>query len=94
MTFSNSETPSKNALEDEKSSILPAHTSADVESSVGDEKDTALAIVGEHRHAIDAAIEARVVRKIDWFLIPTMSIGYGLVYYDKVHTTPQVYISY
>lgn len=66
----------------------PAGTSAEVESAVSDEKDIATAIVGEHRHAIDPAIKARVVRKIDWFLIPPMSIGYGLVYYGKVSTSP------
>ena len=49
------------------------------------DKDIAIAIVGEHRHEIDPAVEARVVRKIDRFLVPAMFIGYGLVYYDKVH---------
>ncbi len=48
------------------------------------DKDIAIGVVGEHRHAIDPAVEARVVRKIDLFLIPTMILGYGLVYYDKV----------
>ncbi|KAG8427371.1 hypothetical protein J3459_006766 [Metarhizium acridum] len=46
-------------------------------------KDDAIAMVGEEKHAIDPAVEARVVRKIDMFLIPAMVIGYGLVYYDK-----------
>ncbi|TVY88697.1 putative transporter [Lachnellula willkommii] len=46
-------------------------------------QDIAIAIVGEHSHAIDPAVEARVVRKIDWYLVPAMTIGYGLVYYDK-----------
>lgn len=50
----------------------------------GDEgKDMAAAIVGEHAQAVDPAIGARVLRKIDWYLIPAMSVGYGLVYYDK-----------
>lgn len=48
------------------------------------DQDIAIAIVGEHRHDIDPVVEARVVRKIDLFLIPTMIFGYGLVYYDKV----------
>ncbi|APA14406.1 hypothetical protein sscle_12g091760 [Sclerotinia sclerotiorum 1980 UF-70] len=52
-------------------------------SSSDQDKDIAIAIVGEHRHEIDPAIEARVIRKIDWFLVPAMFIGYGLVYYDK-----------
>ncbi|KAB8292923.1 hypothetical protein EYC80_007288 [Monilinia laxa] len=51
--------------------------------SLDQDKDIAIAIVGERRHEIDPAIEARVVRKIDWFLVPAMFIGYGLVYYDK-----------
>lgn len=49
-----------------------------------EDKDIAIAVVGEHRHAIDPEMEARVVRKIDLFLVPAMTIGYGLVYYDKV----------
>ncbi|EON62144.1 hypothetical protein W97_01363 [Coniosporium apollinis CBS 100218] len=47
------------------------------------DKDVALALVGEHAQAIDPVAEARVVRKIDLFLIPAMIVGYGLVYYDK-----------
>ena len=66
---------------------------------VGLEKDVAIGLVGEHAREIDAAVEARVLRKIDWFLIPAMVVGmlsplpcrrtaehtpgYGLVYYDK-----------
>ncbi|KAF2843565.1 allantoate transport protein [Patellaria atrata CBS 101060] len=49
----------------------------------GFDEDVALALVGEHAQYIDPALEARVVRKIDLFLIPTMIVGYGLVYYDK-----------
>lgn len=54
-------------------------------SSDGD--DVALAIVGLHAQPIDPLVEARVVRKIDLFLIPAMIVGYGMVYYDKVATT-------
>ncbi|KAI0165244.1 MFS general substrate transporter [Hypoxylon sp. FL1284] len=54
---------------------------ADAEQ-VGD-KDVAIAMVGEEGHAIDPAVVRRAVRKIDWFLIPAMTVGYGLVYYDK-----------
>ncbi|CAM1509027.1 Fc.00g027660.m01.CDS01 [Cosmosporella sp. VM-42] len=46
-------------------------------------KDEAIAIVGEQQHTIDPVVEARAIRKIDWFLIPAMIFGYGLVYYDK-----------
>ncbi|KAK4158366.1 major facilitator superfamily domain-containing protein [Chaetomidium leptoderma] len=47
------------------------------------EKDEAIAMVGEQGHAVDPAVVARAVRKIDWFLIPAMIFGYGIVYYDK-----------
>jgi hypothetical protein len=49
-----------------------------------DEKDVAASIVPEYAQAWDAAVERRVVRKIDRILMPFMWIGYGLVYYDKV----------
>lgn len=38
-------------------------------------KDEAIAMVGEERHVVDPAVEARAVRKIDWFLIPAMIVG-------------------
>ncbi|RYP52212.1 hypothetical protein DL769_010707 [Monosporascus sp. CRB-8-3] len=47
------------------------------------EKDVAMQMVGTESHAIDPVVAARAVRKIDWFLIPAMMFGYGLVYYDK-----------
>lgn len=56
------------------------------------EQDLAIGIVGEHAHAFDPVVEARVLKKIDWYLIPAMSIGYGLVYYDKVSQYP--YLTY
>ncbi|KAL7805437.1 major facilitator superfamily domain-containing protein [Trichoderma aethiopicum] len=46
-------------------------------------KDEAVAMVGEVQHTIDPVVLARAVRKIDWFLMPAMICGYGLVYYDK-----------
>jgi hypothetical protein len=39
------------------------------------DKDVALAIAGEHAQPIDPVVEARVLRKIDLFLIPAMTIG-------------------
>ncbi|RMD42625.1 hypothetical protein DV735_g2496, partial [Chaetothyriales sp. CBS 134920] len=48
-----------------------------------DGRDVAASIVSEHSQAWDKAVEKRIVRKIDLLLIPTMWIGYGLVYYDK-----------
>lgn len=53
---------------------------------LSDGDDVALAIVGLHAQPIDPVVEARVVRKIDYFLIPAMIVGYGMVYYDKVAT--------
>lgn len=48
------------------------------------EKDAAAAIAPDHAIVLDKAVARRVQRKIDWFLIPIMWVGYGLVYYDKV----------
>lgn len=59
---------------------------------LSDGDDVALAIVGLNAQPIDPLVEARVVRKIDYFLIPAMIVGYGMVYYDKVTTT--IYSSY
>lgn len=56
-------------------------------SIVAGDKDVAITILGEQRYIIDPAAEARVVRKIDWFLVSAMSIGYGLTFYDKVYLT-------
>lgn len=56
----------------------------DQSSSVSLEKDAAAAIVPDYALDLDKAVERRVLRKIDLFLIPLMWIGYGLVYYDKV----------
>ena len=47
------------------------------------DNDIAATIVSEHAQRVDPNIEQRVLRKIDWFLIPLMWIGYGFVYYDK-----------
>ena len=37
----------------------------------------------DHAQTWDKAVERRVVRKIDFILLPLMFIGYSLVYYDK-----------
>lgn len=84
---------SQPALDDEKSATIAPNASADLEDAArvnAEGQDIAIAIVGEHRHAIDPAVEARVMRKIDWFLVPAMIVGYGLVYYDKVCVVPQL----
>lgn len=49
------------------------------------EKDVALALVGEHSQAIDPVVEARVVRKIDRFLILAMIIGMLLIFINRGH---------
>ena len=75
------------ARDHEKAIPSPGNGSIDDNGAprmAGRDQDIAIAIVGEHRQDIDPELEARVVRKIDLFLIPTMIFGYGLVYYDKV----------
>ena len=44
-------------------------------NSIALDKDIAIGLVGEHACEIDPAVEAKVLRKIDWFLIPAMIIG-------------------
>lgn len=63
----------------------PARQSAEgsVTTDATSTKDEALALVGEHGHDIDPAIERRVVRKLDLFLLPAMVLGYGLVSHVK-----------
>ena len=39
------------------------------------EKDVAIAMVGEHVCPIDPTVAAKAVRKVDWFLIPAMTVG-------------------
>jgi hypothetical protein len=48
-------------------------------SSLSLEKDVAIGLVGEHAREIDPEIEKRVLRKIDWFLIPAMIVGMYIV---------------
>jgi hypothetical protein len=38
-------------------------------------KDEAMEMVGEEEHAVDPAVAARALRKIDLFLIPAMIVG-------------------
>ena len=46
-------------------------------------KDIGAMIVSEHSQNIDATVQRRVLRKIDFYSMPFMWIGYGFVYYDK-----------
>lgn len=81
------EMASQPPFNDEKSSSTPPIASADLNNAAPtnvQDKDVAIAMVGEQRHAIDPTVARRVVRKIDLFLVPAMFCGYGLVYYDKV----------
>jgi hypothetical protein len=48
-------------------------------SSVSLDRDDAAKLVGEHAQAIDPEVEARVLKKIDWFLIPAMIVGMFLL---------------
>ncbi|SPQ26862.1 98ac46a9-53b3-4fc8-b764-45c418df2c43 [Thermothielavioides terrestris] len=73
----------KPAAGQDPEAVAAARTSDDHESSSVSAKDEAMAMVGEQEHAIDPVVVARAVRKIDWFLIPAMIFGYGIVYYDK-----------
>lgn len=57
---------------------LQSDTQLDPESgasSLSLDKDVAIGLVGEHAREIDPDIEARVLKKIDWFLIPAMIVG-------------------
>jgi hypothetical protein len=58
-----------------------------------DSRDIAASVVPEYAQSWDKAVERRVVRKIDLFLIPFMWVGYGLVYYDKVRRNDSLRIS-
>ena len=50
-----------------------------------DSKDVAVSLVPEYAQPWDPATEKRVLKKLDFLLMPFMWIGYGLVYYDKVY---------
>ena len=56
----------------------PLATRQNVELGASNEKDLAIGLVGEHAQEIDPEVEARVLRKIDWFLIPAMIVGIRL----------------
>lgn len=50
-------------------------TADEAATSAQSDRDDAFAMVGEQPNAIDPIVEARVIRKIDWFLIPAMIVG-------------------
>lgn len=51
------------------------------------DRDVAVKLVGEHAQAIDPEVEARVLRKIDWFLIPAMIVGMCVLLRYRYHVT-------
>ena len=52
-----------------------SHDAASPTSSISLDKDVAIGLVGEHAREIDPAVEAKVLRKIDYWFLPAMIIG-------------------
>lgn len=64
------------AHQDEKATASsPRHDADTALNPTSTDKDIAIDLVGEHAQHFDPAIEAKVLRKIDWFLIPAMIVG-------------------
>lgn len=61
-------------------------------SSLSLDKDVAIGLVGEHAHEIDPMVEARVLRKIDWFLIPAMIVGESTIS-SLLHDVGKIYVT-
>lgn len=57
------------------SPVHDGYDAATPSSSISLDKDVAIGLVGEHAREIDPVVEARVLRKIDRFLIPAMIVG-------------------
>jgi hypothetical protein len=53
----------------------PHHYPESGATPISTDKDIAINLVGEHAQEIDPETEAKVLRKIDWFLIPAMIVG-------------------
>lgn len=51
------------------------------------EKDLAIDMVGEQACPTDPTVAAQAVRKIDWFLIPAMTVGASIRSPTKTHGT-------
>ena len=68
-----------NARQDEKATASSPRRDAETAlNATTTDKDIAINLVGERAQEIDAAIEAKVLRKIDWFLIPAMIVGMSI----------------
>ncbi|ETS74130.1 hypothetical protein PFICI_13996 [Pestalotiopsis fici W106-1] len=66
--------------------VIGGHAAATADESLNEKSGIAftdLGVIGDEARSLDPKVERRVLRKIDWFLMPAMVIGYGLVYYDK-----------
>ena len=68
------------AHQDEKATASSPHHDAETAlDAATTDKDLAINLVGERAQEIDPAIEAKVLRKIDWFLIPAMIVGMSIL---------------
>jgi hypothetical protein len=56
-------------------SLPQGELDASLISSVSLDKDIAIGLVGEHARDYDPEVEAKVLRTIDWYLIPMMIVG-------------------
>jgi hypothetical protein len=83
------------ATEEPSPPIPPQHAPQldDEESTTASlEKDLATTLVGQHATPIDPDLERRVVRRIDWFLMPAMIVGASLIPSLSNKTTTPVLI--
>lgn len=65
---------SPSTADDKQFPSTNANTSP-VSETINDDRDLAFKLVGDDVQSIDPAVEARVVRKIDLMLLPTMFMG-------------------
>ena len=56
-----------------------------------EDQDDAAAFVGFQAHPVDPSVAQRARRKIDGFFLPTLLLGYGLVYYDKASASTIIF---
>jgi hypothetical protein len=78
------------AQPDEKAiTSSPPHDPESALNPASTDKDIAINLVGEHVQEVDPEIEARVLRKIDWFLIPAMIVGMSILSIPSI-STPNV----
>ena len=69
-----------NARQDEKATASsPRHDAEAALNATTTDQDLAINLVGERAQDIDSEVEAKVLRKIDWFLIPAMIVGTSML---------------